>query len=102
MLDSEEDADTDDVDFPDSDEEEEDEETALLRQEVTPPRLAYSVVPSNALSDIFKPSLSLTQKHPCLNMKYEFALKWEANSVVGDDICPSLSKKCIRCLCCNT
>lgn len=45
VLDSEEDGDTDDVDFPDSDEEEEDEETTLLRQEVTPPRWAYSYVP---------------------------------------------------------
>lgn len=35
LLDSEEDRDTDEVDFPDSDEEEEDEDTALLRQEVT-------------------------------------------------------------------
>eukprot|EP00752_Nemacystus_decipiens_P011329 g10067.t1 len=33
LLDSEEDGDTDDMDFPDSDEEEEDDETALLRQE---------------------------------------------------------------------
>eukprot|EP00903_Cladosiphon_okamuranus_P016096 g14858.t1 len=33
LLDPEEDGDTDEVDFPDSDEEEEDEETALLRQE---------------------------------------------------------------------
>lgn len=37
LLESEEDEDMDEVDFPDSDEEEEDEETALLHQEVTPP-----------------------------------------------------------------
>lgn len=36
LLDSEEDGDMNEVDFPDSDEEEEDEETTLLRQEVTP------------------------------------------------------------------
>lgn len=39
LLDSEEheDGDMDELDFPDSDEEEEDEQTALLREEVTPP-----------------------------------------------------------------
>lgn len=44
LLDSAEDGGEDEVDFPDSDEEEEDEDTALLRQEVTPPRSVYLVL----------------------------------------------------------
>ena len=54
MMDSEEDGDLDDVDFPDSDEEEEDEEIVLLRQEV---RSGIRLRPGVAVSANTKPVL---------------------------------------------